>query len=88
MYGLAHILIHKKCAELACVPCFSRQSNIQSSCWFFAQCKNSLTNQRCKNSGWTLRTILSTEYVQNWINRFCLGGSFLLAERKISLHFF
>lgn len=77
MQGLAHNLIHKKCAELVHAAHFIHLRPLVCPCLLFAQCKNSLTNQAHENRVAGLRTILSTEYGENWINRFHAGGGFL-----------
>ena len=77
MHGLAHNLIHKKCAELVRAAHFIHQRPLVCPCLLFAQCKNSLTKQGHKNRVVGLRTILSTEYGENWINRFHADGDFL-----------
>ena len=77
MHGLAHNLIHKKCAELVRTAHFIHRRTLVCPCLLFAQCKNSLTKQGHKNGTAGLRTILSTEYGENWINRLHAGGDFL-----------
>jgi hypothetical protein len=77
MHGLAHNLIHKKCAELVRTAHFTHRYTLVRPCLLFAQCKNSLTKQGHKNRAAGLRTILSTEYGENWINRLHAGGDFL-----------
>ncbi|WP_141213363.1 hypothetical protein [Janthinobacterium sp. PC23-8] len=59
-----------------------------SPCLIFAQCKNSLTNQGHKKMGTGLRTILSTEYGENWINRLSDRGGFLPLHAGNVLHYF
>jgi hypothetical protein len=77
MPGLAHNLIHKKCAELVRAADFIHRRTLVRPCLLFMQCKNSLTKQGHKNRGACLRTILSTEYGENKINRFHAEGGFL-----------
>ena len=77
MHGLAHNLIHKKCAELVRAADFIHRRPVLYACLLFAQCKNSLTKQGHKNRVAGLHTILSTEDGENWINRFHAGGGFV-----------
>ena len=49
MHGLAHNLIHKKCAELVRIAGFIHRRTLVCPCLIFAQCKNSLTKQGHKN---------------------------------------
>ncbi|WFR81174.1 hypothetical protein P9875_08395 [Janthinobacterium rivuli] len=70
MHGLAHNLIHKKCAELWRGAGFIHGKAHGIACLNFAQHKNSHINQGCSVRPCALLTILSTECVQNCINRF------------------
>lgn len=88
MHGLAHNLIHKKCAELVRTAHFIHRRTLVCPCLLFAQCKNSLTKQGHKNGTAGLRTILSTEYGENWINRLHAGGDFLPLRSGNWLHYF
>ena len=96
MHGLAHNLIHKKCAELWRGTGFIHWKAYCMACLNFAQHKNSHINQGRSIGPYALLTILSTECVQNCINRFedCPGFPpcdhaellpYFSAEKKIPL---
>ena len=63
MHGLAHNLIHKKCAELRRTVLFIHQMAYCMACLNFAQQKNTDINQQDSVQAWALLTILSTECV-------------------------
>ena len=76
MHGLAHNLIHKKCAELWRGSGFIHWKAHCMACLNFAQHKNSHINQGYSIAPYALLTILSTECVQNRINRFTVWRTF------------
>ena len=63
MAGLAHNLIHKKCAELRQATVFIHCKATCQACLIFAQNKIQHMNQGLSIKVCALRTILSTEYV-------------------------
>jgi len=88
MHGLAHNLIHKKCAELWRGTGFIHCKVYCMACLNFAQHKNSHINQGCSIAPCALLTILSTEYVQNRINRFVFSWCFPRREQALALPYF
>lgn len=88
MHGLAHNLIHKKCAELPRGSGFIHRNVHGMACLNFTQHKNSHIDQWPSVRACALLTILSTEYVQNRINRFAFSGSFPRREQALALPYF
>jgi hypothetical protein len=88
MPSLAHNLIHKKCAELPHGMGFIHRNAHGMACLNFAQHKNSLIDQGSSVRPCALLTILSTEYVQNRINRFVFSGTFPRREQALALPYF
>jgi hypothetical protein len=88
MHGLAHNLIHKKCAELWRGTGFIHWRVYGMACLIFAQHKNSHINQGCSIAPYALLTILSTECVQNCINRFVVCPGFPPCDHAELLPYF
>ncbi|NHQ90947.1 hypothetical protein [Janthinobacterium lividum] len=88
MHGLAHNLIHKKCAELWRGAGFIHWKAHGMACLNFAQHKNSHINQGYSIAPRALLTILSTECVQNCINRFVACPGFPPREHAELLPYF
>ena len=88
MPGLAHNLIHKKCAELWRSAGMIHWNGHGMACLNFAQHKNNHINQGCSIQGYGLLTILSTECVQNCINRFLVCPGFPRHAQAASLPYF
>jgi hypothetical protein len=88
MHGLAHNLIHKKCAELGSGAWIIHRNAHGMACLNFAQHKNGHINQWDSVSVRALLTILSTEYVQNCINRFVYFSGFPPGEQAVGLPHF
>ena len=88
MPGLAHNLIHKKCAELWRSAGILHWNAHGMACLNFAQHKNNHINQLDRIRAYALHTILSTECVQNCINRFVVYPGFLLHAQAASLPHF
>ena len=88
MHGLAHNLIHKKCAELWRSAGMIHWNGHGMACLNFAQHKNNHINQWCSIQVCALLTILSTECVQNCINRFLVCPGFPRHAQAASLPYF
>lgn len=88
MPGLAHNLIHKKCAELWRSAGILHWNAHGMACLNFAQHKNNHINQWDRNRSYALHTILSTECVQNCINRFVVCPGFPRHAQVASLPYF
>ena len=88
MHGLAHNLIHKKCAELWRGAWFIHRNVHGMACLHFAQHKNSHINQWFSMRLYALLTILSTECVQNCINHFVSCTGFPPPTHAILLPYF
>lgn len=85
MPGLAHNLIHKKCAELWRGTGCIHWNAYGMACLNFAQHKNNHINQGCSIKVYALLTILSTECVQNCINRFAFSSGFPPRDQAAAL---
>ena len=88
MPGLAHNLIHKKCAELWRSAGIIHWNAHGMACLNFAQHKNNHINQGRSIQVYALLTILSTECVQNCINRFVVCPGFPPCDHAKLLPYF